>query len=261
MKNRINTLFEQKNQGVLSVFFTAGYPRLEDTRAVLLALSHSGADLIEIGIPFSDPIADGGTIQQSSQQALDNGISLELIFRQLQDIRQETQVPLLMMGYLNPIMQYGIARFCADAQAAGIDGVILPDLPMAEYLDQYKSLFEAHGLVNIFLITPQTAPERIRQIDDETSGFIYVVSSDSTTGSTSRFGAETLAYFRRIREMKLRNPTLIGFGISDAESFEMAATYAQGAIVGSAFIKALVTDEPLASVVPAFVKRLKPHAP
>jgi len=257
MKNRITALFEQKKQGILNVFFTAGYPRLTDTVPIIQALEQSGVDMVEIGIPFSDPIADGPTIQHSSQIALQNGMKLSLLFEQLHDIRQHLHIPLLLMGYLNPILQYGMQAFCQRAAEVGIDGLILPDLPMYEYEQQYQQLFEAHGLSNIFLISPQTSEERIRRIDALSNGFIYMLSTDSTTGRTAGISPQQQQYFQRISSMNLHNPRLIGFGISDRQSFQTACQYAQGAIIGSAFIKALGREGQVDQIVQAFVQQIK----
>ncbi|MEL6590743.1 MAG: tryptophan synthase subunit alpha, partial [Bacteroidota bacterium] len=213
--NRIQRLFQQKATNILSVFFTAGYPNLEDTVPIIESLVAHGVDLIEIGMPYSDPIADGETIQKSSMKALANGISIEKLFAQLSDIRQRVDIPLILMGYVNPVMQYGLERFLDKAAEIGIDGLILPDLPMHEYQTLYKEAFESRVLSNVFLVTPQTAEERIRLIDEQTDGFIYIVSTDSTTGKTSGFGEKTIDYFQRLQAMGLKNPGLIGFGISN----------------------------------------------
>ena len=255
--NRIQALFERKPQEVLNIFFTAGYPQLGDTRTIIRELAAAGADLIEIGMPFSDPIADGGTIQMSNQQALANGITLKRIFEQLEGIRDEVDIPLLLMGYLNPVVQYGLEKFVEKTAAVGIDGLILPDLPMYEYQAMYRPLFEKHGLSNIFLITPQTSEERIRQIDGVSQGFIYVVSTDSTTGSSQGFGPAQVSYFERIQAMQLNNPTLIGFGIHDQATYQTACQYANGAIIGSAFIKALQLSGAQAATVRNFVDRIR----
>ncbi|MEZ4826396.1 MAG: tryptophan synthase subunit alpha [Bacteroidia bacterium] len=239
MNNRLTRLFASKNSDVLSIFLTAGYPSLHDTATLIRHLAASGADMIEIGIPFSDPVADGPTIQQSNQKALENGISLSLIFEQIKDIRQSVDIPLLLMGYINPVIQYGVENFCHKAKETGIDGVILPDLPVNEYLAHYQGLFESCDLSNIFLVTPQTSEDRIRKIDQISNGFIYVVSTDSTTGKTEGFGQSQIDYFERLAAMKLRNPTLVGFGISGPETYRMATRYHSGAIIGSAFIKAI----------------------
>ena len=239
MNNRITQLFQARQSGILSVFFTAGYPQRDQTAEIIETLAASGAGMIEIGIPYSDPIADGSTIQHSSQVALANGMSLRLLFEQLEGIREKVDIPLLLMGYLNPVLQYGMESFCARAAEIGIDGLILPDLPMYEYESTYRAMFEKYGLSNVFLVTPQTSDARIRKIDRLSNGFIYLVSTDSTTGKTTGIEAAQEAYFARVKEMELENPFLIGFGISDHESFGKATRYAQGAIIGSAFIKAL----------------------
>lgn len=240
--NRINQLFNRKKENVLSVYFTAGFPQLNDTKTVLKSLQEAGADLVEIGIPYSDPIADGSTIQDSNQRALENGITLPLILEQLKDIRKEVSIPLIMMGYINPIMQYGMEKFCQQCEEIGIDGLILPDLPMYVYLNEYKELFDKHGLHNTFLITPQTSEERIKEIDANTNGFIYMVSSASVTGAKSGISEQQVEYFNNVNAMNLQNPRLIGFGISNHETFSRASQYANGAIIGSAFIKLLAED-------------------
>lgn len=255
--NRIDKLFKEKNGNILSIYFTAGYPHLGDTRPIIRALSDAGTDLIEIGMPFSDPLADGPVIQQSSQTALVNGMSIRVLFSQLQGIRSEVSLPLILMGYINPVMQYGVEAFVRDAAALGIDGVILPDLPLDVYLDSYKVTFENYGLHYISLITPQTSNERIRAIDANSSGFIYLVSSDSTTGARATVQSEQENYFKRIAAMNLRNPTLIGFGISNAETFNKACEHSYGAIIGSAFVKDLGSDAPLTEKVKTFVKSIR----
>src|ERR1051326_3930953 len=247
--NKIENLFAAKRQGVLSVYFTAGFPALDDTVPELENLVRAGVDMIEIGIPFSDPLADGPVIQRSSERALGNGMSLKKLFAQLKDYK--TEIPLLLMGYLNPVLQFGVENFCKEAQACGISGVIIPDLPMQEYLNEYKILFEKYGLANIFLVTPQTPGERIRFIDEHSTGFIYMVSSAATTGVKSGISDEQEKYFERVRNMKLKNPLMIGFGISDKKSFDKACSYANGAIIGSAFINAL--SEHGVKGIPAFV--------
>ncbi|MEM7373527.1 MAG: tryptophan synthase subunit alpha [Bacteroidota bacterium] len=243
MTNRIQGLFRQKPQNILSIFLTSGYPKLEDTRSTIIDLAKAGVDMIEIGMPFSDPIADGSTIQHSNQVALNNGITVAKIFEQLENIRSEVDIPLLLMGYLNPVMQYGMEAFCVRAAQIGIDGLILPDLPMMEYRNMYQELFQKHNLSNIFLVTPQTSEKRIQMIDKVSDSFIYVVSTDSTTGKTEGFGPQHLAYFERIQEMNLQNPTLVGFGISNHQTYSTVCQYSSGAIIGSAFIKALGRGE------------------
>ena len=240
VSNRITELFKNKKEGILNVYFTAGFPNLEDTVTIIKALEKSGADMVEIGMPFSDPLADGPTIQESSLTALGNGMSLKKLFEQLKDIRKEVKIPLLLMGYLNPVMQYGIENFVKKAAEVGIDGVILPDLPMDEYLELYKDLFESHNLSNTFLVTPNTSDSRAKLIDEVSNGFIYVVSADSTTGNNKSI-KDAEGYFKRIQSKKFNNPTLIGFNIKDHESFSYACNYANGAIIGSAFIK-LIQD-------------------
>lgn len=234
--NRISKKL-QENKKLLSIYFTAGFPSVNDTGTVIQSLEKSGVDMIEIGLPFSDPLADGPTIQDSSTRALKNGMTTELLFNQLKDIRKTVSIPLLIMGYFNPILQYGMEAFCKKCQEIGIDGLIIPDLPVDIYNEQYKAIFEKHGLINVFLITPQTSVERIRFIDSISNGFIYMVSSSSVTGSQSGFGDEQTNYFKRISEMNLKNPQIIGFGISDHKTFSLATKYAKGAIIGSAFVK------------------------
>jgi len=252
--NRIEQLFKNKSERVLNVYFTAGYPKLDDTAAIMQQLEASGVDLIEVGIPFSDPIADGPTIQESNGVALDNGMTLKLLLQQLKDIREKVSIPIILMGYVNPIVQYGIEQFCQDCETAGVDGLILPDLPMFEYMEVHKPLFDKHGLLNIFLITPQTSESRIREIDKNSSGFIYMVSSASTTGAKAQVSDDQEAYFGRIKAMNLKNPTLIGFGISNKETFEKASANANGAIIGSAFIKAISQEGKLEENIDQFVK-------
>jgi tryptophan synthase alpha chain len=255
--NRINFLFQTKPANILSVFFTAGYPVLHSTVEIIKGLTRAGADMIEIGIPFSDPMADGPVIQFSSNSALKQGMSLKLLFNQLKDIRKEVDIPLLLMGYLNPVMQYGMENFCKDCEKTGIDGVILPDLPLQVYKDEYQSVFEKYNLQNIFLLSPQTSPERIKSIDEASHGFIYMVSSSSVTGVRGNFNPEQTAYFERIRQMKLKSPRLIGFGISNRESFANACRYAQGAIIGSAFVEMLGTAADLETEIRKFVEDIR----
>jgi len=239
MENRITSLFAQKDKNILSVYFTAGYPELNDTVTIISELEKSGADLIEIGMPFSDPVADGPVIQKSSERALENGMTIKLLFEQLKQIRKTVSIPLILMGYLNPVMQYGIEDFCRKCRETGIDGTIIPDLPLEIFEAEYKNSFEENALSNIFLVTPQTPEERIRKIDAATTGFIYLVSSSSTTGVKGSVDEEQVAYFKRIRNMNLNSRSLIGFGIAGKASFERASDFANGAIIGSAFIKAL----------------------
>jgi tryptophan synthase alpha chain len=257
MKNRLNDLFLKKKEHILSVFYTAGFPKLNDTLPIAISLDKAGADIIEIGIPFSDPVADGPTIQQSNKVALDNGMHLKLILQQVREIRKQSQIPIILMGYLNPVMQYGVESFVKDASAAGVDGVILPDMPVYEYEENYKALFESHNLGNTFLISPTTSDERIRKIDHASSGFIYAVSASSTTGAKKDFSDTQLEYFKKLQSLKLTNPFLIGFGISDHATFTSACSYSSGAIVGSAFIDLLRRSENIADDVSGFVKKLR----
>lgn len=237
--NRINLLFENKPKNILSIYFTAGYPKLEDTCPIIKALEKNGIDLLEIGIPFSDPMADGPTIQSSGGVALQNGMSLRILFEQLKDIRKDVSIPLVMMGYLNPIMQYGFENFCKKCAEIGIDGVIIPDLPFNDYMEEYKFVADKYDLRIIMLITPDTSEERIRLIDEHTEGFIYMVSSTSTTGAQINFDETKQAYFSKINAMKLKNPRLIGFGISNKSTLESAQANSNGAIIGSKFITLL----------------------
>lgn len=241
MSNRINSRL-QEDKKLLSIYFTAGYPVLNDTVQIIQDLEKSGVDMIEIGLPFSDPLADGPTIQESSTTALKNGMSTEILFNQLKDIRKSVSIPLIIMGYFNPMLQYGVEAFCRKCQEIGIDGLIMPDLPLDVYQADYEAIFKKYGLVNVFLITPQTSDERIRQIDEASNGFIYMVSSASVTGSKSGFGKEQENYFERIASLNLKNPQIVGFGIKDAETFQQATKTAKGAIIGSAFIKHLTAN-------------------
>lgn len=256
MNNRIDQLFKSRKENILSVYFTAGYPNLDDTAEIIRLLENKGVDLIEIGIPFSDPTADGPTIQRSSEKALKNGMNLKLLFEQLRDIRSRINIPLILMGYFNPVMQFGVEEFCRKCEQTGIDGAILPDLPLEEFEQHYRDLFRTHNLHNILLITPQTQPERIRQIDQASSGFIYMVSSSSTTGAGKKVEDFQLDYFNRINSMNLNNPRLIGFGISDHATFANACRYAQGAIIGSAFVKALGESGNLEQSIAGFLNQI-----
>ena len=236
--SRIGELFKRKQHNVLNVYCTAGYPRLDSTVEVMKALQENGADLIELGMPYSDPLADGPVIQASSAVALANGMTITKLFTQLKDFRKEIRVPVVLMGYLNPVLQYGFERFCTDAAAVGIDGLIIPDIPVYEFETEYKSIVDRCNLDFIFLVTPETPEERIRKIDALSSGFLYAVSSSSITGSDKDFRAVE-DYLQRLKNMKLTNPVLVGFGIKDKTTFEAASKYTAGAIIGSAYIKAL----------------------
>jgi len=256
MENRIISLFKRKDKNILSIYFTAGYPKLNDTASIILELEKNGADLVEIGIPFSDPVADGLVIQQSSEIALTNGMTINLLFEQLKEIRKSVTIPLILMGYLNPVMQYGIENFCRKCKETGIDGTIIPDLPLEIYEAEYKVFFEQNSVSNIFLITPQTPEERIWKIDACSTGFIYMVSSSSTTGAKESVDEEQITYFERIRKMELHSKQLIGFGISDNASFKRASGYANGAIIGSAFITALSGETSTEGKVRTFMLKI-----
>ncbi len=256
--NRLNYIFDSapKEKKFLSIYFTAGYPYTNDTVQIIRDLEQSGVDFIEIGLPFSDPLADGPTIQASSTTALKNGMTTNRLFEQLKDIRQTVQIPLIIMGYFNPILQYGVERFCEKCRESGIDGLIIPDLPVDVYHEEYREIFEKYGLINIFLITPQTSDDRIRFIDSVSSGFIYMVSSASVTGSTKGFGEGTKEYFKRISAMDLKNPQIIGFGINNEETYNQATEFAKGAIIGSAFVKHL--SEKGTSEISSFINSIRP---
>ena len=246
----------QKDGKLLSIYFTAGYPSLEDTLPILRELQNSGVDMIEIGLPFSDPLADGPTIQESSMAALKNGMTTKKLFDQIRDVRPEIHLPLIVMGYFNPVLQFGVEAFCRECQKAGIDGLILPDLPLEIYEKEYRHIFEQYNLKMIFLITPQTSAERIRRIDATSNAFIYMVSSASTTGARAGFEPSAASYFQRISEMHLRNPQIVGFGISNAQTFGQATRHARGAIIGSAFIRNL--SENGISGISGFINALRP---
>ncbi len=231
-----------EDKKLLSIYFTAGYPALDDTVKIIQDLEKNGVDMIEIGLPFSDPLADGPTIQKSSTAALKNGMTTEILFEQLKDIRKSVSIPLIIMGYFNPMLQYGVEAFCKKCQEIGIDGLIIPDLPVDVYHEEYQAIFEKYGLINVFLITPQTSKKRIRFIDSVSNGFIYMVSSASVTGAKFGFGDEQQDYFQRIASLSLKNPQIVGFGISNSETFDQATKSAKGAIIGSAFIKHLTEN-------------------
>lgn len=254
--NRINKLFQQKSENILSVYFTAGFPKLEDTLPILKCLQANGVDLAEIGVPFSDPMADGVVIQNSSQVALQNGMSIRKLFEQLTAVRAEIHIPLIMMGYLNPVMQFGFENFCKECSRVGVDGMIIPDLPMSDFLAEYKDIATKYGLEFIFLITPETEESRIREIDSHTNGFIYMVSSAAVTGTQNSFDNK-MEYFNRINVMNLKNPRLIGFGISNKSTRDMANRYSSGAIIGSAFIKALQETQDVEKGVKRLLERLE----
>jgi len=255
--NRIEILFKKKKSGILSVFYTAGFPSLPDTITIAQQLEKAGVDMIEIGIPFSDPIADGPTIQQSNKVALENGMSVKILLEQVKEIRKTVSLPIILMGYLNPVLQYGMKEFCKEAAANGVDGFILPDLPMDEYVSQYKEMLNQLDLYTAFLISPTTSEDRIRKIDKESKGFIYAVSSSSTTGARGGFTQDQEAYFKRLQSLQLKNPFLIGFGISNGQTFSMANQYGAGAIIGSAFINLLKGSVNLSDDINEFVKAIR----
>jgi tryptophan synthase alpha chain len=254
--NRIDKLFTEKPQHVLNVYCTAGFPRLDSTGEVILALQDNGADIVEIGMPYSDPSADGPVIQNSSSVALHNGMTIATLFEQLTAIKEKIHLPVILMGYMNPIMQYGLEKFCRDAEVAGVDGIILPDLPMYEFESEYRQIFERYNLRFIFLVTPETSEERIRKIDGLCSGFLYAVSSSSTTGNNKAISDQE-PYFKKLRDLKLKNPILVGFGIKDRETFSAASQFTNGAIVGSAYIKALEGSGDIQSVTKDFIKKIR----
>jgi len=253
---RLQQLFAQKKERILNIYFTAGFPHLHDTETIILALEKSGADLIEIGMPYSDPLADGPTIQHSGQIALANGMTLRILFEQIRSVREKTQIPLVLMGYFNQMMQYGESAFLQACKASGIDALILPDMPLEEYEKHYQAQFEGLDLGISFLITPQTNDARIRKVSDLTRGFIYMVSSDAITGGSKEISERQLAYFQRISDMNLPHPRLIGFGISDRNTFDIACRYANGAIIGSAFIRALENADDVAAATSDFVEKI-----
>jgi tryptophan synthase alpha chain len=254
--NRLNQLFSTKNNNLLSIYYTAGYPELNTTIDIAEALEKAGVDFLEIGFPYSDPVADGPTIQHSSEKALASGMNLNLLFEQLSDLRRRVTIPILLMGYANPMMQYGVERFCKKAAELGVDGIIVPDLPMYEYETLYADHFKANNLSNIFLVTPQTSGERIRKIDALSNSFIYLLSSSSITGGNLQVSVNIEDYYKRIKAMQLKNPAIIGFGISDNKSFSKACEYASGAIVGSAFVKLLGTEDYMEKIE-GFVKGIR----
>lgn len=245
--NRIDALLQNASKSILSIYYTAGYPRLDDTVSILKSLAESGVDLVEIGIPYSDPMADGPTIQESGSVAIANGMTLRVLMEQLQNVRQEIHIPIILMGYLNQLMQFGIKDFLQMAEGCGVDGVIIPDLPVDIYEREYQELFEAHAIKVIFLITPQTSDKRIHKIDQLSGGFIYMVSDASITGAKSELSSSQIDYFRRVVDMKLNTPLITGFGISNADTFHTACKYSSGAIIGSAFIQALDKNDLIAS--------------
>ena len=254
--NRIDTRFQQKKNNLLSIYFTAGFPNLNDTLSIIKHLDEAGVDMIEIGFPFSDPLADGPVIQQSSGQAIENGMTLPVLFEQLKDVRKHTQLPLVLMGYMNPVLQYGEKAFFTKCKEIGIDGVILPDMPLDYFEHKLKSIVEENNIANILLITPETSTERIQQIDDLSKGFVYMVSSNNITGGNKTMDLQT-DYFNRIKDMNLKNPTIIGFGIKDKETYENACKYSNGAIIGTAFIQHLKQHGTSKESIQTFIKNIR----
>lgn len=256
VNNKLITLFQTKSKNLLNVYCTAGFPKKESTGEVLLALQKAGVDMIELGMPYSDPIADGPVIQESNMIAIANGMTIELLFKQLKAVQKNIHVPIILMGYLNPVMQYGLEKFCKMASSVGVAGIILPDLPMYEYEHVYKKYFTQNNLCFIFLITPQTSKERILEADKLSAGFMYAVSSNSVTGSTLNKDGQN-EYFATISSMKLKNPLMIGFGINDKKTFGNACKYSAGAIIGSAYIKAISKVNSIETATLAFVKTIR----
>lgn len=255
--NRINHLFSSKEKDLLSIYFCAGHPTLEGTAEVIKTLQDNGVKMVEIGIPFSDPMADGVVIQNAATQALRNGMSLKVLFEQLKDIRKTVTIPLVLMGYLNPIMQFGFEHFCKQCTECGVDGMIIPDLPFKDYQEHYRIIAERYNLRIIMLITPETSEERVREIDEHTDGFIYMVSSASTTGAQQDFDVQKRNYFKRIEEMKLRNPRMVGFGISNKATFKAACEHASGAIIGSRFVTLLEEEKDPQQAITSLLNDLK----
>ncbi len=254
--NRLNNLFETKKNKLLSIYFTAGYPALNTTVEIAAALEKAGADFLEIGFPYSDPVADGPIIQNSSQRALENGMTLNQLFEELKELRSKVSIPVMLMGYVNPIVQYGVENFCKKATEVGVDGLIVPDLPIYEYEKLYAGIFKKYELSNIFMVTPQTSTERIRKIDELSNSFVYLLSSSTITGVNLKLSDAIEGYYQRIKDMNLKNPTIFGFGITNHSSFKKACEYANGAIVGTAFVKLLNEDNYLEKI-PEFIKSIK----
>jgi tryptophan synthase alpha chain len=250
--SRLHDLFEQRDKKVLNVYCTAGYPQLDSTLPIMQALQASGVDIIELGIPYSDPLADGPVIQASGSKALANGMTISKLFEQLSNLRSTITIPVVLMGYMNPVLQYGFERFCADAAKVGVDGLILPDLPMFEFESEYAAIIKKYNLDFIFLVTPETSVERIQKLDALSTGFLYAVSSSSTTGLDKDFSVAE-SYLKKLQGLNLKNPVLVGFGIKDHASFTSASQYVNGAIIGSAYIKALGEGSELEEKTKAFI--------
>ncbi len=254
--NRIKNLFQKKAKNILNVYCTAGYPQLHSTLEVMKALQDNGADMIELGMPYSDPLADGPVIQQSSSIALANGMTIKRLFEQLKDFRKQISLPVLLMGYMNPILQYGFEKFCADASSVGIDGLILPDLPQHEFETEYGPIIKKYGLDFVFLVTPETSEERIKKLDELSTGFLYAVSSSSTTGSDKNM-TDVKSYLQKLKALQLKNPVLVGFGIKDKASFQAACANTNGAIIGTAYIKALAEPGDTSDITRKFLETVK----
>jgi len=252
----MNTIEKKEGNPLLSIYFTAGYPELDSTVRIAKKLEEAGADFLEIGFPYSDPVADGPVIQHSSEVALANGMTVKKLFEQLRELRQHVQIPVFLMGYVNPVIQFGVEKFCEECKNVGVNGVIIPDLPMYEYEDLYRETFEKNGIANIFIVTPQTSTERIRKIDSLSNSFIYLLSSNATTGKTLDVGEDTNAYFKRIHDLQLKNPLIVGFGISNKDAFQKASQYTAGAIIGSAFVKRL-GEKDYMDQIPDFIQSIK----
>ena len=242
--------------GLLSIYFTAGYPQIDSTIEIAAALEKAGADFLEIGFPYSDPVADGPTIQHSSEVALKNGMTLNVLFDQLKELRKRVSIPVFLMGYVNPVIQFGVENFCKACKEVGVNGTIIPDLPMYEYEDLYQGIFEENNVSNVFLVTPQTSSERVKKIDSLSTSFIYLLSSNATTGTKLDVQEQSESYFKRIKDMDLKNPLIIGFGIHKRDTFEKATHYANGAIVGTAFVK-LLAEENYLEKIPGFISAIK----
>ncbi len=254
--SRIPRLFKNKQGKVLNVYCTAGYPQLNSTLGVMKALQENGADIIELGMPYSDPLADGPVIQQSSSVALANGMTIKKLFEQLKDFRKNISIPVVLMGYMNPVLQYGFEKFCADAADVGIDGLILPDLPEYEFEAEYGAIIKKYDLDFIFLVTPETSEQRVKKLDELSTGFLYAVSSSSTTGSNKNM-TDIKTYLQKLKGLSLKNPVLVGFGIKDKKSFEIACAHANGAIIGTAYIKALAGAGEMAEITRKFLESVK----
>ncbi|MEL6987837.1 MAG: tryptophan synthase subunit alpha [Bacteroidota bacterium] len=257
MKNKVRAKIELKGKNLLSIYFTAGFPAIDDSPDILEALENAGVDFVEVGMPFSDPLADGPVIQECASVALKNGMKMQLLFDQLKSTEADG-MPRIWMGYVNQLMQFGFDKFLNECKSCGIDTVIVPDMPISTYEDEYKAQFESAGITPVFLISPQTSEERIRKIDALSSAFIYVVSDSSITGAKSGISEAQVAYFERIKAMELKNPCIIGFGISNEETFNMACNYASGAIIGSAFLKSLKGSDDLNTKISQFIKKIRP---